>query len=228
VSTVRPTVFISYSHKDEGWKDRLVSHLKALNVESLDVWDDRRIGVGADWFREIQAAMDRAAVAVLLVSADFLTSGFIRDTEVPHLLNRRRADGLLVIPLFVRPCGWQAVDWLAAIQGRPKDGKPLSKCRRPQAEQFLTDLALEVRQCLKDAAAGFAPKAPEGGAGIKPGVSTPGSGSRPTTPSPEGAQAKVRDGNPVATRDGMPASLRDSGDGGGRGPGVETHIITHK
>jgi hypothetical protein len=98
-ATDRPTVFISYSHRDEGWKDRLVSHLKALNVEALDIWDDRRIGAGADWFREIQAAMDRAAVAVLLVSADFLTSGFIRETEIPHLLNRRREDGLRVIPL---------------------------------------------------------------------------------------------------------------------------------
>jgi tetratricopeptide (TPR) repeat protein len=143
-----PTVFISYSHKDEGWKDRLVSHLKALSVEALDIWDDRRIGAGADWFREIQAAMDRAAVAVLLVSADFLASGFIRNTEVPHLLNRRRADGLLVIPLFVRPSPWTAVDWLAAIQGRPKDAKPLSECRKSRADKHLADLALEIQSHL--------------------------------------------------------------------------------
>jgi len=30
----KPTVFISYSHKDEKWKDRLRSHLKVLEVAS--------------------------------------------------------------------------------------------------------------------------------------------------------------------------------------------------
>jgi len=47
---VPPTVFISYSHKDEGWKDRLVAHLGILKA-SLDIWEDRRIGAGADWLR---------------------------------------------------------------------------------------------------------------------------------------------------------------------------------
>jgi tetratricopeptide (TPR) repeat protein len=149
MTTVPPTVFISYSHKDEGWKDRLVSHLAILKAEaSLDVWEDRQIGAGADWSREIQAAMDRAVVAVLLVSSDFLNSEYILETEVPHLLKRRREEGLLVIPLFVRPSSWTAVDWLAAIQGRPKDAKPLSDHGKSRAEKVLVDLALEIRAWL--------------------------------------------------------------------------------
>ena len=28
-----PTVFISYSHLDEAWKDRLVIHLRALQLD---------------------------------------------------------------------------------------------------------------------------------------------------------------------------------------------------
>lgn len=43
-----PTVFISYSHKDEVWKDRLVTHLAGLERDGrLRVWDDRRIRAGA-------------------------------------------------------------------------------------------------------------------------------------------------------------------------------------
>jgi hypothetical protein len=35
------TVFISYSHKDEGWKDRLVEQLRVLELEgAYDLWDD--------------------------------------------------------------------------------------------------------------------------------------------------------------------------------------------
>ncbi len=64
-----PSVFLSYSHKDEVWKDRLRTHLGVLEKQGLlETWDDRRIGAGSDWFEEIQAAMARASVAVLLIS----------------------------------------------------------------------------------------------------------------------------------------------------------------
>ncbi len=69
------TVFISYSHQDERWKDRLVRHLRVLDAEwSLEIWNDRQIAAGSDWQPAIQQAMERAAAAVFLISADFLTS----------------------------------------------------------------------------------------------------------------------------------------------------------
>ena len=44
------TVFISYCHKGEAWKDRQVTHLGVLQQEGiLDLWDDRRIGAGGNW-----------------------------------------------------------------------------------------------------------------------------------------------------------------------------------
>lgn len=42
-------VFISYSHKDEGWKNRLTRHLKALEQQKqIVLWDDSMIGTGDD------------------------------------------------------------------------------------------------------------------------------------------------------------------------------------
>ena len=68
--------------QDEVWKNRLVKQLSMLEREGvLDVWEDRRIEAGADWSAEINAALKRAKVAVLLVSADFLNSQFIREKE---------------------------------------------------------------------------------------------------------------------------------------------------
>ena len=64
---------------------------------------DRVVGAN-DALAEIEAAMDRARVAVLLISADSLSSEFILDTEVPRLLERRRSEGLRVIPLM-KPAG---------------------------------------------------------------------------------------------------------------------------
>ncbi len=123
----KPIVFISYSHKDEDWKNRLVSHLGVLQSEGhLDIWDDRRIEAGDDWYPEIQKAIDTASVAILLISADFLTSKFILSEEVPRLLERREKDGLRIFPVIAKPCAWQHVKWLERMLVRPKDGRPIS------------------------------------------------------------------------------------------------------
>jgi len=66
----KPTVFISYSHKDEEWKDRLRPHLDMLEKAGridIDIWDDRDIGAGAEWYDEIREVMERAAVVVCLI-----------------------------------------------------------------------------------------------------------------------------------------------------------------
>ncbi len=121
-----PSLFISYSHKDELWKDRLAKQLGVLEREGLlDVWDDRRIRAGVEWLKEIEAAIDRASVAVFLVSADFLTSEFILGKEVPRFLEGRAKDKLRVFPVIVRPCMWRKVAWLSRLQARPLDGTPL-------------------------------------------------------------------------------------------------------
>ena len=62
----------------------LVAHLGVL--PNVDLWRDDRIGAGGDWKQEITQAMDRASVAILLITVNFLNSGFIQGKEVPRLL----------------------------------------------------------------------------------------------------------------------------------------------
>ncbi len=141
-----PSVFISYSHRDEGWKDRLVRHLEVIRLEGeIGLWEDRQIDAGDEWLPEIEAALAGCDVAVLVVTADFLTSDFIRRQEVPALLARRAAGGVRVIPLIAEPCPWQAVEWLARLQLRPRDGRTLSAGDKHQIEADLAALALEIR-----------------------------------------------------------------------------------
>ena len=73
-----PTVFISYSRKDEAEKDALLTHLGILHHTGLiDLWSDDRISAGADWKEEISHAMERASVAILFITANFLNSEFL-------------------------------------------------------------------------------------------------------------------------------------------------------
>lgn len=143
-----PSVFISYSHKDEEWKNRLRKHLDVLESQSLlDVWDDRQIGAGVEWLDEIQTVIERASVAVLLISADFLTSKFILSKEVPRLLKRRASDGLTIFPVIVRPCAWEKVKWLTGLQAWPRDGKALMKFGE-NWEKELTEITKEILQLV--------------------------------------------------------------------------------
>ena len=144
-----PSVFISYSHKDEAWKDRLQTHLDVLGMEGiLDVWEDRRIAGGDDWHGEIKQAIQEADVAVLLISADFLTSEFIRFEEVGPFLARRHRDGLRVFPILIRPCPWRKVDWLSAIQMRPSDGRVVSAGNDHQIDEDFASIAEEIADLL--------------------------------------------------------------------------------
>ncbi len=151
------SVFVSYSHHDEIWKERLVSQLRVLALEgTLDVWDDRRIEAGDEWRAEIDRAITNASIAVLLISPDFLTSKFIRENELTSILHRR-SGGLRVIPLITRPCAWQVVKVLQGLQARPRDGRPLSGGTEHQIDADLANLALEINALLSPDQAGNRP-----------------------------------------------------------------------
>ncbi|GAB4422643.1 MAG: hypothetical protein Kow0031_00620 [Anaerolineae bacterium] len=146
----RPTIFISYSHKDEAWKERLMTHLQVLALEErFAVWDDRQIAAGDDWYPAIEQAIEQASLAVLLVSVNFLTSPFIRGEEIPRLLQRRAGAGLRVYPIIVGPCPWQRVEWLSRIQVRPKNGVPLASGSDYQIDDTLAAIAMEIDDLLR-------------------------------------------------------------------------------
>ncbi len=145
VQTRTPRIFISYSHKDQKVKERLVTH---LNVPQADVWDDTRIKPGDEWLSEIEQAMAGADVAILLISADFLTSRFVLSKEVPVLLERREREGLLVYPVLVEDCAWDQVEWLAKMQIRMWEGKPLPGGR--ERNTALAGIARDIAERFKE------------------------------------------------------------------------------
>lgn len=140
-----PKIFISYSHKDEEWKDRLQTQLAVLEMEGLlSVWEDRQIELGDSWYPEIEKALNNADVAILLISANFLASKFIRSEEIPRLLKRREQEGIRVIPLILKPCPWSRVKWLSAMQGATRDNIELSGLSEHEQDSALSCLAEKI------------------------------------------------------------------------------------
>ncbi len=144
-------IFISYSRKDKEWKDRLMTHLRVLEKEKLSAWDDQQIKIGDEIFDEIKKALDTSNAAILLITADFLTSDFILGREIPQMLEQRQEQGMKIFPLIVRPCAWKKIEWLKKIQVRPKDGKELSGCSEHEIDKNLSELAIEVEEILRHA-----------------------------------------------------------------------------
>lgn len=142
-------VFISYSHTDRKWLDRLLKHLRPLIREGhIQVFSDTNIRTGADWRIEIQAALDRASIAVLLISVDFLASDFIINEELPYLLSGAASRGTVIMPVIVGPSLYETVPSLARFQAANSPSRPLSAMRASEWNQVLVDLAREIQRVV--------------------------------------------------------------------------------
>lgn len=104
----KTNIFISYSHADKKWLDKLERHLKVLKryIGSIEYWDDKRLKGGDKWKEEIEKAINKANVAILLVSTDFLSSDFIATDELPPLLRKAEEEGTRILPIIVAPCAF--------------------------------------------------------------------------------------------------------------------------
>lgn len=151
----QPLVSISYSHKDGEEKDRLLSHLGVLQRAGLiDLWSDDRISAGTDWRAEISQAITQAKVAILLITADFLNSEFIQLEEIPAFLERHQSEELRVFPLIARDCAWKVCKWLADMDVRPKNGKPVWGGAESDVDTALANVAREVAEIIEKVPSG--------------------------------------------------------------------------
>lgn len=145
----RTKVFISYSHKDVKWLQRLRVHLRPLEREHrIETWDDTRIKPGSRWREEIQEALAAAKVAVVLVSADFLASDFIATDELPPLLSAAEKDGAVILPVILSPSRFLRTTSLAQFQAVNDPSKPLIGMAKGGQEAVLVKVSEAIEASL--------------------------------------------------------------------------------
>lgn len=144
-------IFISYSHKDAEWLDRLEVHLKGLSkyYNEIDAWDDRRIKSSQEWHKEIEKALLASNIAILLVSADFMASDYIQNNELQPLLDKAKEKEVKIIPVFVGPTAFLHESGLDKYQGPNHPEKTLSECSKPDSERYFTNLMNDIKTFIE-------------------------------------------------------------------------------
>lgn len=141
-STKKTMVFISYSHVDSEYLERLKIHLKPFEKKGLiDVWSDTKIKAGEKWKEQIEKSLEKSVVAILLISADFLASDFIIDNELPPLLKSAEEKGKLILPVLLRPCRFTKDENLSKFQAINNPTIPLSKMDENGKEEIYVKIA---------------------------------------------------------------------------------------
>lgn len=142
------SVFISYSHADEDYRADLVKHLQPLQrLQLIESWHDRKIKAGDEWDKSISSNLEQADVILLLVSIDFINSGYCYDIELERAMERHAAGEAVVIPIILRSCMWQQTPF-AKLQAVPKDARAIALW--PDRDEALVSVAEAIRQVAEE------------------------------------------------------------------------------
>ena len=144
----RDQLFISYSHVDREWVDRLQKTIHpVVRSHGLRLWDDSQIEPGDKWKEEIETALAAAKVALLLVSSDFLASEFVTNSELPQLLTAAEEEGLRILWVPLRPSLVRRTP-IGAYQALGDPGRPLVRMDPVEQEEALVKIALAIQEAL--------------------------------------------------------------------------------
>ena len=137
-------IFVSYSHRDDSYlaPDELLGFLRGLERdEDVRFWVDTKLAGGDRWDDEIRTQLERAHIALVLVSQSFLDSVYCRDVEVAEFLKRRRDHGLQFFPVLLSACEWERHAWLSEHQMLPGGDETI--------EESYTEPGLRKRMYLR-------------------------------------------------------------------------------
>jgi hypothetical protein len=119
-----------------------------LRQRTISLWDDTMIQPGGFWRQEIETALKRAKVAVLIVSPNFLASDFIYENELPPLLRAAYNQGTSIIWFVVSDCMFEETD-LTHFNSVLDPARPLDLMRPGERSRALRRVSEQVKKAFE-------------------------------------------------------------------------------
>jgi hypothetical protein len=119
--------FIIYSSADRKLREALELHIKPLiDNKLIQLWSDREILPGEAWDLTIKNQLLEAEIFLILISADFFNSDYIRGTEFAAALQKLEQGESVIIPIIIRDCDWEIYPEIQSLQVVPPKGIPVN------------------------------------------------------------------------------------------------------
>ncbi|MEL7424442.1 MAG: patatin-like phospholipase family protein [Bacteroidota bacterium] len=146
---MRDQIFVSYSHNDRDWMNRLKVYLKSLErFMGIKAWDDTSIQPGSEWNTEINKALVASKIAIFLVTPDFLASDFIQDQEMKYFLELSEKEKVPIFWIAVSSSLYEVTP-LAQLQCANDPAKPLDTLTEAEQNIELTNICKKIVERMK-------------------------------------------------------------------------------
>jgi hypothetical protein len=141
--------FVSYSHKDADMVLPFYGHLKVTTQPcGVHFWIDEEIRVGDLWDGKIREALAKAQVFIFCVSINFINSRYIQQVELKDARDKHNRGEAIIIPVLMKDCPFEAVEFLKELQILPKGAKPITS-KRPYDKGY-TETARAIAKLLQE------------------------------------------------------------------------------
>ncbi|MBD3257156.1 TIR domain-containing protein [candidate division GN15 bacterium] len=108
-------IFVSYARADQEEVERIIKFAKPRERWGhLEIWWDQKIMWGDEWKEKISDALRKGDAALLFLTADFFSSEFIMNDELPLIMERAEREGLVVLPVLLSSCDWESARFIEA------------------------------------------------------------------------------------------------------------------
>ena len=146
------TVFVSYSHDDEKYLEELSVYLRLLEMchgHKVEIWSDQILEAGDNWKKDLFGTLNKSDVAVLLISQNFMTSGFINDEELPIILAKEEKGELVILGVILRPI---PLEWspLKEFQLFNRPHKPMSSQTRAKRDFIWLQVCERIKELVEE------------------------------------------------------------------------------
>ncbi len=101
-------IFISYAKEDRELMHDLRKHLHILEEKyPVTVWDEDNVLPGNELEQNLNQAMQKADVILLLISIDFLTTESCYQKQLSEALRLNKQNKIKVVSVLLRHCNWE-------------------------------------------------------------------------------------------------------------------------